>query len=128
MRNDILVVEDELSLQNVIRLKLSKNGFIVHVANSVESALAVIKKVDNIKAIWLDHYLVGEGSGIDLVANLKNDDEYKKIPIFIVSNTASPDKLKGYIGLGVEKYYTKSNFSLSEIINDISERIKMGEK
>jgi CheY-like chemotaxis protein len=123
----ILVVEDEIALQNIIKDKLINSGFSVETVNSVEAALDVVRKT-RIDAIWLDHYLNGELSGLDLVVGLKNDEKYKSIPIFVVSNTASPDKLKNYIGLGVDKYYIKSDATLSDIVKDISERIKIGEQ
>ncbi len=119
----ILVVEDEMSLQSIIKTKLLNCGFDVEATNSVDGALKIVNQAA-IDAIWLDHYLVGEKNGLDLVIDLKNDEKYKSIPIFVVSNTASPDKLNSYIKFGVDKYYTKSNATLSEIVDDITKRIK----
>jgi len=115
----VLVVEDELPLQNAIKIKLEKNGFQVLTARSVEQAMNHILDIEKIDVIWLDHYLLGGKTGLDFVVTLKNDKKYKSIPIFVVSNTASSDKVKSYISLGATKYYTKANYRLEQIIEDM---------
>lgn len=115
----ILVVEDELSLQKAIKIKLKLNNFIVLTARSVEEALEIIKQEKIIHFIWLDHYLIGEKNGLDFVAQLKLNKNTKKIPIFVVSNTVSHDKIGSYLSLGVKKYFTKANHSLADIIEDM---------
>lgn len=114
----ILVLEDERPLQEAIRLKLTKNNFHVQTAKSVEEGLKFLE-TSKPDAIWLDHYLLGKESGLDLVAMLKQSNEWKNIPIFVVSNTAGPDKVQSYIRLGVAEYYTKSDTRLDQIVSDI---------
>lgn len=116
----ILVMEDEKPLLEVIKAKLEAGGFTVVTARAVEQAMGYLKEGVKIDAIWLDHYLLGKESGLDFVAQLKADGtNWKQIPIFVVSNTASPDKVKSYLRLGVNKYYTKVDHSLGQIIADI---------
>lgn len=119
-KKNILVVEDEISLQKAISTKLVKNNFNTFTARSVDEATAHLSS-QKIDAIWLDHYLLGEESGLDFVAHLKlSDSEWKNIPIFVVSNTASPDKVQSYINLGVNSFFTKADYSLEQIINDLN--------
>lgn len=120
MKKVILVVEDERALLEAIKAKLEKSGFEVVSSRSVEGALTLLKDEVGIDAIWLDHYLLGKENGLDLVAKIKEENSpWKKIPIFVVSNTATPDKIRSYIELGVEKYFTKSNYRMEQIITDI---------
>jgi two-component system, chemotaxis family, sensor kinase CheA len=120
----ILIVEDELPLQKAIRIKLEKSNFEVVTARSVAQALNHLKDVEIVDAIWLDHYLLGKETGLDFVAKIKQHSDFKNIPVFIVSNTATPDKAKLYLHLGVEKYYMKSDFRLDQIIEDIKNNLK----
>lgn len=120
----VLVVEDERSLLEAIEIKLSKNGFNVLKARTAAEAYALLKSSNTVDAVWLDHYLLGTGDGLDIVAKLKNDKKYKTTPIFIVSNTAGTDKITSYINLGVSKYYIKSNNRLDTIIQDIQGSLK----
>lgn len=115
----ILVVEDELPLQNAIKAKLKKSHFDVVTARTIQQAENHLKDIEHIDIIWLDHYLLGKGTGLDFVARLKNDKQWKNIPIFVVSNTVSLDKIQTYLALGVHKYYTKSDYRLEQIIEDM---------
>ena len=117
----VLVVEDEVPLMEAIRIQLEKADFQVVTARSVDQALNHLKDIKTVDAIWLDHYLLGKENGLDFVAQLKSDgEEWKHIPIFVVSNTASENKIKSYLQLGVEKYYTKSDFRLDDLIAEMS--------
>jgi len=120
----VLVVEDERPLLDAIRIKLEKSGFSVVTARSVEQALNHVKDVGNIDAIWLDHYLLGKESGLDFVVNCKQENSWcKNIPIFVVSNTATPEKVKAYLELGVEKYYVKAEKRLDDVIGEIKAKL-----
>jgi len=90
----ILVVEDERSLLEAIKLKLVESGFNAVTARSVEQALSLLRSTPHIDAIWLDHYVLGGESGLDLVSRLKSEGaDWVNIPIFVVSNTASNEKV-----------------------------------
>lgn len=115
----ILVVEDEKALAQAIKMKLEISGFDVLSANCVSQACDLVEN-NNIDFIWLDHYLLGEEDGFDFVVKMKeNKSSTKNIPIFVVSNTASNDKIKSYINFGVDKYYVKANYRLDQIIEDL---------
>lgn len=121
----ILVIEDEKPLLEAIDIKLKLNGFEVVTARTIEQAKSYIEDITHIDAIWLDHYLMGQGDGLDFVAWCKeeNNAKCKDVPIFVVSNTASPDKVATYLSLDVHDYYVKANYRLDEIIANISEKI-----
>jgi CheY-like chemotaxis protein len=119
IKRTILVVEDEKPLLEAIHSKLETEGFSVVTARTAEQAYGLLEDIKKIDVIWLDHYLLGKENGLDIVIKIKDDKRYKNIPIFIVSNTASADKVKSYINLGVNKYYIKSNYRLDKIIEDI---------
>ncbi len=115
----ILVVEDEKPLLFAIVAKLNKSGFNTLEARSVEEATKHIDGDTCIDAIWLDHYLLGNEDGIDLMSKLK-ESKFNTIPVFVVSNTVNPNKIRTYIMMGAVKYYTKAEHRLDEIIADIN--------
>lgn len=120
-KKTVLVIEDERPLQEAIKAKLATSGFEVVSARSVEEGLNFLNDSVKIDVIWLDHYLLGKEDGLDFVAKVKNNDAWKAIPIFVVSNTASPDKVQTYLQLGVNKFYTKADYRLEQIIDSINE-------
>jgi CheY-like chemotaxis protein len=137
-KKTILVIEDERSLLKAIRLKLEKSNFHVITSpsverafttpikdvtiNSVKIALKHLKELEQVDAIWLDHDLLGDEDGLDFVTKFKdNGGKWSKVPIFVVSNTASSDLVKTYAKLGVNKYYVKAEHRLEEIIKEINQ-------
>ena len=126
-KNTILVVEDQQALLDIISKKLKSQDFSVIKAKTAEEALEEVQN-NEVDGIWLDHYLLGKEDGLDLVDKLKNKKSTnKEIPIFVVSNTASSDKVQTYLRLGIDKYYTKSNNELGEIVSDLATYIEEGE-
>ncbi|MFA6414870.1 MAG: response regulator [Candidatus Paceibacterota bacterium] len=142
----ILVIEDERPLLEAIHAKLEKNGFGVISARSVEQAfnahvgkdgldavtvrsitqaLAYLESLERVDAVWLDHHLVGKEDGLDFVTKFKaNGGRWNKIPVFVVSNAASPRTIQAYMRAGVSKYYVKSDHRLDEIVADIAAFLK----
>lgn len=115
----VLIVEDEQALANIIQRQVRNRGIETVTARSVDQAMDYLKELGKVDAIWLDHYLLGAENGLDMVAKLKADERYRDIPVFLVSNTATEDKINSYIELGVEKYYAKINHRLSEIVEAV---------
>jgi CheY-like chemotaxis protein len=144
-KKTILVIEDERALLDVVNNRLKKKGFGVVsarsvdqvfdasleengldiiAATSVKQALEHLEGLEKIDAVWLDHNLIGKENGLDFIKKIKaNGGRWKKIPIFVVSNTERSDTIKSYVKLGISKYYIKSNHKLDEIIKDINESL-----
>ena len=140
-KKTILVIEDERPLLEAINAKLEKSGFNVIAARSVEQAfdaklekknlneitvdsirlaLDYLDSLEKIDAIWLDHHLLGQEDGLDFVKKFKaNGGRWSKVPVFVVSNAASPKTVKSYMHSGATKYYVKSDHRLDEIVSDI---------
>lgn len=116
----ILVIEDEKPLLEAIKTKLIKNNFEVLSCVDVETGLKLVADAPRIDLIWLDFYLMGKETGLDFIVKMKKKFPAKAIPIFIVSVSIDSEKSNGYLHLGVERFYTKSNFGLQEIIDDVS--------
>ncbi len=119
MKKIILVVEDEADALKFIIRKLGGGGFSVVATNTATEAWDILneKKID---ALWLDHYLLGQKSGFDLLIDLKSNEKlWGKMPIFIVSNMDEADNIQSYIELGVTKYFVKSDVTLSQIVDEL---------
>ncbi len=116
----ILIIEDERPLLSVVKGKFEINNFDVVTARSVAQALSYLENGVEVDVIWLDHYLFGKENGLDFVTKIKAENStWKNVPIFVVSNTVTPDKVASYIYLGITKYYTKVDHPLNEIIDEV---------
>ncbi len=115
----VLVVEDDKPLQDAIVLKLTKDNIITSTAVNFNEAIDALEKEGIFDAIWLDHYLLGDKDGYEVVKVMQSDDRWKNIPIFLISNTINPEKVRPYFDAGIVRFYVKSDYKLEEILNDI---------
>lgn len=115
----VLIVEDELPLANAIKAKLEKRGFSTVSARTAEQAYNFLEEIKGIDVIWLDHYLLGAESGLDFLVKIKQHKGWEKIPVFVVSNTAGPEKVKSYLELGATKYIVKAECKLDSVISEV---------
>ena len=117
----IFVVEDEKSIQTLLRYNLEKEGFKVSSSENGEEALSLIKekKPDLILLDWM----LPDLSGIQICQYLKHDKKVKAIPIIMLTAKGEEeDKVKG-LESGVEDYLTKP-FSFPELLARIKAMLR----
>ena len=123
----IMVIEDETSLLLAIQKRLEKSGFSTITASDAEQAMDYLNNKNKPPdLIWLDYYLPGK-SGLQFLTEIKKDPMFCNIPVFVVSNTAGPNKVDAMVELGANKYFVKAEKRLEEIIDEIRKIIKKGE-
>ena len=122
----ILILEDDPQLATAVRDALADHVFEPIVVATVDDGIQELKTAPHVDVIWLDHYLLGTGNGVDFVVAVKNNPEWKNIPIFVVSNTASAPNIRSYLELGIQNFYTKADHDITQIINDIKASLEKG--
>ena len=106
----LLIVEDEVSLQELMTVSLKKEGFIVE--NVFDYASAVDKiGVYSYDCVLLDINLP-DGSGFDLLRDMKSSGSRMNV-IIISARDSIDDKVKG-LELGADDYLAKP-FHLAEL-------------
>lgn len=117
---NICLVEDEKSLNNLIKTYLEDSGYKVIQCFNGNEALNV---TDNIHLWILDIMLGGDISGYDIIKNIRETDE--KVPvIFTSARDQDLDKIIG-LELGSDDYVTKP-YSPKELmlrVNNIIKRV-----
>lgn len=112
----IMVVEDELLLLQAITKKLKLSNMDVLSCSSGQQAVDYLNSIDELPdAIWLDYYLK-DMNGLAFMQELKTNPKWTEIPVLVVSNSASPEKVHNMLGLGAKKYILKAEYRLDEII------------
>ena len=107
----ILVVEDEPSLQEVIRNTLEKERYIVEVADNLNGAIEKTGVYDY-DCILLD-IMLPDGSGLELLQHLKQNRKKENV-IIISAKDSIEDKIAG-LDLGADDYLAKP-FHLAELV------------
>ena len=104
MTERILIVDDEETLCEVLKINLENEGYDVDTALSAEEALSL--DVRKYSLILLD-IMMGEISGIRFARMLKSDVSTADIPIiFCTARDSEDDMVKG-LNLGADDYITK---------------------
>ncbi len=112
----IMVVEDEELLLQAITKKMTNGGVKTVSCASGRQALDYLKEMPQMPdAIWLDYYLK-DMNGLEFMDELKKNETWAKIPVLVVSNSASEDKVNHMLALGANKYILKAEHRLDEII------------
>ncbi|MBP5418971.1 MAG: response regulator transcription factor [Bacteroidales bacterium] len=113
MKQDkILIVEDEETLSDVMKLNLQNEGYEVDVANSAEQALTY--DVRSYSLILLD-IMMGEISGIQMAKILKAEPATASIPIIFCTARDSEDDMVQGLNMGADDYIMKP-FSIRNLV------------
>lgn len=113
----VLVVEDEESIQALIRFSLEQAGFVVETADSVEAAKPLLA-AELPDVVLLDWMLPG-ASGVQFVRQLRQDERSRDLPIILLTaRSEDADKEQG-LNQGADDYLTKP-FSPRELVARIN--------
>lgn len=118
----IFIVEDDDFLIDIYTTKLKESGFETEVAKDGESALSFLKKTT--PDILILDLVLPDIDGLDLLREIKKDNQFQDLPVIILSNLDNGLKEKDYAGLGIKKYLIKANHKPSEIVEEIKKIIK----
>jgi len=118
-----MVVEDETLLLQAITKKLKLSNLDVISCASGQQALDYLESLDELPdAVWLDYYLK-DMNGLAFMQTVKENPKWSQIPVVVVSNSASPEKVTNMLALGAKKYILKAEYRLDEIIKMMLEMI-----
>ena len=105
--NTILVVEDDLLNLEVICDGLLEKGFDVLKAESGIEALRILERTTKkIKVIILD-WMMPEMSGLELLGLLKEDEDFRNIPVIVQTAMAQPENIVQGLDSGAYQYLIK---------------------
>ncbi len=113
MEKTILVVDDEVHIQELIKFNLSKNGFQVITADNGIDALRIAED-EKPDLILLDLMIPGI-DGLEVCKKIRRNSSIESIPIIMI--TAKGEELDKILGLelGADDYITKP-FSVRELV------------
>ncbi len=102
---NILLVEDDRAIQLLYKSLLEKTGHIVRVANNGKAALAMVQA--SAPQLIISDWVMPEMDGIEFCKALRQNPDWQKIYVFIVTAQESTEKLVEAFEAGVDDYLTK---------------------
>lgn len=115
----LLIVDDELSMREFLKILLEKEGFTALVASNGEEAVKIIRS-NSIDLVISDVRMPGMG-GLDLLDMIKK--EKSTLPFIMITAFASPEDAVQAMKHGAYDYITKP-FKVDEIKSIINSALK----
>ncbi len=116
-KGTILIADDDITLRDMYQTRLETDGYKVLVAADGEETLDVIKQ-QNPDVVLLD-IMMPKMNGLDVLAQMKKDENMKKIPVVILTALIQDlTKVKSLMG-GADDYLMKSEVMPGEVIKKV---------
>jgi DNA-binding response OmpR family regulator len=109
----VLVVEDEEFIRDLIKKKLETKGYTVLTAETAEDGREILHRTP-VDLICLD-ILLPVQDGFSFLEELKANEQFKHIPVFILSNLGQQAEIDRGMALGAADYIIKANAAPGEI-------------
>lgn len=118
----ILVVDDSLTTRILERNILKAAGYKVTVANNGLEALT--KVVSEHFDLIISDVEMPEINGFELTERLRELNNFKNIPIILVTSLASENDRRKGLGLGANAYLTKGDFNQEELLKNVKQLLQ----
>lgn len=116
-RTKILIIEDDSYISDMYRIKLENSGYEVIIASDgIEGFKALEKQKPNV--ILLD-IVMPKMDGFNVLKMIKNDSNFKNIPVILLTNLGQEENVKRGFELGAVSYIIKAHFTPSEVVEKI---------
>jgi CheY-like chemotaxis protein len=121
MAKKILLIEDEELLINLLQRKLTEAGYEVHLSRNGAEGLKTMMEM-NPDIVLLDIIMPVKG-GFEVLEEMAKDDNLKKIPVVIISNSGQPVELDRAKKLGAKDWLIKTEFDPMEVLDKVIKQI-----
>lgn len=112
----ILIIEDEPTLLEVMRVKLERHGYRVLGASDGEEGMRLAQQ-ERPDLILLD-ILLPKKNGMTLLQELHDTGD--RTPVIIVSNSGQPVEIDQALKLGIRDYLVKANFTPEDVLKKVN--------
>ena len=120
----ILVVEDEIHIQRLIKLVLEKHAYVVESVGTGEDALEYLLKHEKPDLILLDIMMPGI-DGLQVLRKIKGNADHRDIPVVMLTALAQENVVIQGIKLGAKDYIRKP-FHPAELVKRLSKHLVAG--
>ncbi|MAG28738.1 response regulator [bacterium] len=113
----ILLIEDEEMLGSMYKTKFEKEGFAIETAIDGEAGLEKVK-TGKFDVVLID-IIMPKLDGFAVLKQLRAMDQYKDIPILILTNLSQEEDMSKGKTLGATDYLVKANFTPTQVLEKI---------
>lgn len=114
----ILIIEDNLTLLELLKSRLLKNGYnVISEKNGRNGLFAARKEKPDLTLLDL---ILPEMDGISVLKEIRQNEETKQLPVIVISNSGQPVEIEEIKNLGVSDYLIKTEFNSEELLQKIN--------
>jgi CheY-like chemotaxis protein len=118
----IAIIEDEPSIAQLYQIKLGSLGYQTYIAINGKLGLELIESVKP-DLVLLD-LLMPEMSGEEMLIALRKKENYKDLPVVILTNVSPQEAPESLKELGVKKYIVKAEYTPEQVGNIVKEALE----
>jgi len=119
----VLLVEDDLFLNSLLKGKLERAGIKVRLVTDGEMAIDALAKMDPAPKLVLLDLILPKKSGFEVLEEIHSSPQLKGTPVIILSNLGQNTDMEKGKQLGAVEYYVKAKTSIDDLANKVTEFI-----
>ncbi len=116
-KKTIMIIEDDPFLVKAYRFVFEKEALDIWVAQDGQQAIDMLKK-EPPAIVLLDLMLPGV-SGFDVLAAIRINENWKNVPVMIISNLGQASDVQKGKDMGAVDYMVKANTDISDIVQRV---------
>ena len=121
MAKKVLMIEDESLIFELLQKKILKAGYEFYGARNGVDGLREMKR--NKPDVVLLDIVMPKMGGLEVLEEMQQDKELKKIPVIVISNSGQPVELDRAQSLGARDWLVKTEFDPQEVIDKIKKQV-----
>lgn len=114
---NIIIVEDDLTLANIYKQKLTEGGQEVSIVADSDAVATIVAQKPQL--VLLD-ILMPNVSGLDILREIKNDPASVNIPVLLLTNVAEDASIAKGLEYGAYGYLLKSETTPDQILGRVN--------
>jgi len=118
----IALIEDDMAIVQMYRMKLESDGFDVVTANNGADGLKLIE-AENPDIVLLD-VMMPIMTGDEMLEKLRASDFGKDVPVIILTNTGKTEAPRSILENGVSNFIVKAEMTPADVLNEVKTTLK----
>ncbi len=121
-KKTIMIAEDDAFIGDIYEVKLKAEGYDVVLASNGRDAIEKLEAGVKPDILLLD-IVMPYMDGFDVLEALGKRDEWKKIPVVLLTNLSQKDDVDRGMALGAKDFLIKSHFTPAEVLSKVKKYI-----
>jgi DNA-binding response OmpR family regulator len=113
----ILIIDDDLVLSSLYRIKFQAAGFVVEVAETGEAGLLKLRQ--NIPDIVLLDLMLGDMNGVEVLETMRKHEATRSLPVVVFSSAFMGNLLDAAVAAGAAKCLSKTSCPPNRLVDEV---------